>query len=162
MKPVHPIVVHFPIALLVLSVVADFIAFFNDNAALRNTGWWAMFGAAMGGVVTVAAGVFDMRRATLREEVHELVHQHMKVGIALLTAIIGLTLWRWTIYAQPALPVPALYLDAALLAVALAGFQGWLGGELVYTYGVFVKSVEPGAGAKGKADPKDAKGGHHH
>lgn len=162
MKPVHPILVHFPIALLVLSVAADLVGFFTDNVSLRNTGWWALLGAAIGGVLTVAAGVYDMRRANLQEEVHERVHQHMKVGFALLAAIIGLTVWRWTFYTQPGLPVTAIYLDVALLTAGLAGFQGWLGGELVYTYGVFVKAVKPGKRVKVKADHEDEKSSHHH
>ncbi len=160
MKPVHPIFVHFPIALLFLSVAADLVAFFSHSASLRNTGWWALIGAASGGVVTVAAGIYDMRRANLEEEVHHRVHQHMKVGFALLTAIIGLTVWRWTVYRQPALPVSAIYLDCALLTVGLAAFQGWLGGELVYSHGVFVKRAEPGAGAE--ADSTAAKRNHDH
>lgn len=161
MKPVHPIVVHFPIALLFLSATADLIGFFTDSVSLRNTGWWALLGAAMGGVVTVAAGIFDMRRAKLEEKVHERVHQHMKVGLALLTAIIGLTVWRWTIFDGPGIPVTAIYLDVALLTAGLAGFQGWLGGELVYTYGVFVKAVRPSARVKGKAVPEEGKSIHH-
>lgn len=83
MKPVHPLLVHFPIALLFLSVAADLVAFFSDSASLRDTGWWALIGAALGAVVTVASGVYDMRRATLEEDVHHLVYQHMKVGFSL-------------------------------------------------------------------------------
>lgn len=160
MRPVHPISVHFPIALLFLSVAADLVAFFTGSAPLRDTGWWALFGAALGGVVAVAAGLYDMRRASLQEEVHERVHEHMKVGLALLVAIIGLTVWRWTIYSRPELPVSAIYLDVALLTMGLAGFQGWLGGELVYSHGVFVERAVPSAGAEG--DPKDVEPHHHH
>ena len=159
MKPVHPLLVHFPIGLLFLSVAADLVAFFTSSASLRSTGWWALAGAALGGVVTVAAGMFDMRRATLQEDVHHLVHQHMKVGFALLAAIIGLTAWRWTVYTQPEHAVSAVYLDVALLATGLAGFQGWLGGELVYSYGVFVQRTAPGAGSG--AGPQ-ASHSHHH
>ena len=162
MKPIHPKLVHFPIALLALSVATDLLAFFANVDSLRSTAWWALVGAASGGVVTVAAGVFDMRRATLNEEVHHRVHQHMKVGVMLLAMIVGLTIWRWTIFEQPGLPVSAIYLDCALLAMALAGFQGWLGGELVYTYGVFVKGAEPTAGTKRKTEPKNETSGHHH
>jgi len=162
MKPVHPILVHFPIALLPMSVAADLVAFFTDSASLRSTGWWALVGAATSGVVTVAAGVYDMRRANLQEEVHHRVHQHMKVGFTLIAAIIGLTVWRWAIYTQPGLFVSAIYLDVAILTMALAGFQGWLGGELVYSYGVFVKRAGPTEGANGEADSKDGKSNHHH
>lgn len=160
MRPIHPIFVHFPIALLALSVAADAMAFFTGIESLRDTGWWALAGAAVGGVVTVAAGIFDMRRATLNETVHHRVHQHMKVGLLLLSVIVGLTVWRWTFFVHGKLAVDAIYLDSALLAMALAGFQGWLGGELVYTHGVFVKDAgtaartETGGSTKGKS--------HHH
>ena len=138
MKPIHPIFVHFPIALLTLSVAADAVAFFTNVDSLRNTGWWSLLGAAAGSLVTVAAGIFDMRRAELSENVHERVHRHMKVGLMLTVVILGLTAWRLTIFFQ-GIPVSATYLDCAILAMALAGFQGWLGGELVYSYGVSVQ-----------------------
>ena len=162
MKPVHPIFVHFPIALLALSVAADFVAFFTNIESLRNTGWWSLLGAAVGGAVAVLAGIFDMRRADMKDEVHARVHQHMKVGLALLTVIVALTAWRWLVFQQSGLPVSAVYLDCAVLAMALAGFQGWLGGELVYTYGVFVGRAGAGPGAKGKVASEDKKGSHHH
>lgn len=137
MKPIHPLLVHFPIALLLLSVAADLVAFFTDVQSLRDTAWWALLGAAVGGAFTVLAGLYDMRRADLTEEVHVRVHTHMKVGLTLLAALIGLTLWRLKIYTSPD-PAPGWgYLAAALFAVGLTALQGWLGGELVYTYGVF-------------------------
>lgn len=159
MKPIHPIVVHFPIALLVFSVAADLAGFFADIESLRSAGWWALVSAALGAIATVAAGIFDMRRADLHEEVHHRVHRHMRVGFILLGAIIGLTVWRWRIHVAPSAAVPMYYLDLAVLTVALAAFQGWLGGELVYRDGVFVKQdekLDPHASESGEA------GGHSH
>ena len=153
MKPVHPMLVHFPIALLALSVAADLIAFFVHSESLRSAGWWALAGA-VGAGATVPAGLFDMSRADLQEEVHVRVHRHMKVGLALLTAILGLTLWRWT-FVRPGHPVSATYLDFALLTMALAAFQGWLGGNLVFSDGVSV-------GRARKAGPEDPKPASHH
>ena len=155
MKPVHPMLVHFPIALLALSVVTDLIAFFTHSDSLGNTGWWALVGAAAGAAATVPSGLYDMRRADLQEEVHERVHRHMKVGFALLAAILGLTFWRWRTYMRPGLPVSATYLDFALLTLALAAFQGWLGGELVFSDGVSVRRA-------GKAGPDSRQASHHH
>lgn len=150
-KPIHPIVVHFPIALLVTSVVSDAAYFFSSLETLHHAGWWMIFAAAATGVATVAAGVFDMRRAALGDDVHEKVHRHMWVGVALLAVVCALALWRWTFFAKPAEPLSALYLDFGLLAVALAAFQGWLGGELVYTHGVSVqrdRHTSPPSGKK--------------
>jgi uncharacterized membrane protein len=106
MKPIHPILVHFSIALLVFSVAADLGGFFTGQASLRDVGWWALLAAAFGGVVTVAAGVFDMRRAELQEATHHRVHRHMRVGFVLLAAIIGLMLWRWRLFVAPPAAVP--------------------------------------------------------
>ena len=146
-KPVHPILVHFPIALLVTSFFADGAYWLTAIATLRHAGFWMLAAASVTGALTVLAGMFDMRRATLDGPVHERVHRHMWVGIGLYVVICVLTLWRWTYYSSDTL-LTLLYLDVAFLAMALAAFQGWLGGELVYTHGVFV--------AKKRLDPQAA------
>lgn len=166
MKPVHPILVHFPIALLPLSVAADLVGFFAHVPSLSHTGWWALLGAAAGGVATVAAGFFDMSRADLTEEVHVRVHRHMYVGLVLLTVIVGLAIWRGFLYFDD-LIVPMLYLDLGVLGVALVGLQGWLGGKLVFDDGVFVRQQDrkaasaPRAAAKGGAPTGKTRAGGH-
>lgn len=158
--PVHPMFVHFPLALIVFAVASDGAFFFTEIESLRHVGWWSLAAASAAAAVTAAAGIFDMRRANLEEEVHIRVHRHMKVGLALLAAVSALTFWRWRIFMDPAGQVTAVYLDCAVLVMAMALFQGWLGGELVYSHGVFVrqraKNASPGEPAKGKG------GGHHH
>ena len=157
-KPVHPILVHFPIALLVTSFIADAAYWVTGFATLRYVGFWMLVAASVTGALTVAAGMFDMGRASLEGSVHERVHRHMWIGICLYALICALTLWRWSLFASD-LRVTVLYLDFALLAVALAAFQGWLGGELVYTHGVFVAKQEPSASNSAEASESGAK--HH-
>ncbi|MGI8543237.1 MAG: DUF2231 domain-containing protein [Aridibacter sp.] len=158
MPPIHPAIVHFPIALLVLSVIADFFGYIYQSDSLKGTGWWSLVGAAIGGVFAVAAGYYDMKREEekLEHEAHEQVHKHMKVGFALLAAIAGLTVWRWLIYANQDYSLNWFYLIAAVLIVALAFFQGWLGGELVFGYGVGVaptgQGTEPEREAKNRVE----------
>ena len=156
MKPVHPMLVHFPIALLAFSVAADATAFFTHIDSPRNTGWWALVGAAAGAAAAAPAGLYDMRRADLQEEVHQRVHRHMKIGLALLAALLGLTFWRGRIYMRPGVAVSVMYLDFALLTMALAAFQGWLGGELVFSDGVSVRRAPEAASGQ----PRH--GSHHH
>lgn len=139
-KPIHPALVHFPIALLVSSFAADATYAFASIERLRDAGWWMLVAAALTVAPAVLAGFIDMRRASLSEEVHVRVHRHMRVGTALLGVIVALAVWRWTYFAEPRGPLTMLYLDASFLAVALAAFQGWLGGELVYSDAVFVRA----------------------
>ena len=130
--PLHPAIVHFPLALLVLAVAGDGIAFVGGIQSLATTARWALSAAAVGAALAVLAGLHDMHRATMSEEAHHRVHRHMYVGLTLAGVIVGLTAWRWLA------GVSALYLSAAVVSLGLAALQGWLGGELVFRDGVGV------------------------
>ena len=150
MPPIHPALVHFPIALLFVSVLADFLAVLGVTDSLRDAAWWTLLGAAVGGVLTALAGLFDMHRAPLTEAAHERVHQHMTVGSTLAIVITALAIWRGMIHFEQGVMLGWPYLVVSFLTMGLAAFQGWLGGDLVYTYGVGVRSQ--GASAAVSAD----------
>jgi uncharacterized membrane protein len=65
--PIHPALVHLPIAFVILSVVADFAARVSkkesSRAVFRTLGFWTLVAALGGGVLTVAAGYIDLQRA---------------------------------------------------------------------------------------------------
>ena len=98
MPPVHPAIVHYPIALVTLSVIADLSGNLADSDSLRAAGFWALIGAAVGSSLAVIAGLFDMNREKIEQEAHERVYTHMKVGLTLFAVLAGLTIWRWVIY----------------------------------------------------------------
>jgi len=140
MPPLHPALVHFPIALVIFAFVADL---FSAPGSRRNIGLAALAGAVVGCIATVAAGYYDMGRAALGET-HEYVDVHMTSGWILLGALVGLTFWRWRISRQPRPRPGAVYIVAALLVVGLTLFQGWFGGELVYSQGAGVAAAGKG------------------
>jgi uncharacterized membrane protein len=144
MPPIHPSIVHFPIALVTLSVMADLFGRLTDSATLRAAGFWALIGAVVGGALAIVAGLFDMNRERIEHAAHERVHFHMKVGFTLFAAVAGLTVWRWLIYANAQNTPGWGYLVAALLVFGLTLFQGYLGGELVYADGVGVAPTGQG------------------
>lgn len=65
MPPLHPAIVHFPIALIVFSFITDLFSRWCDQPRLRATGFWALVGGVIGGVVAAATGYWDMTRDTL-------------------------------------------------------------------------------------------------
>jgi uncharacterized membrane protein len=142
--PVHPALVHFPIALVTLSVLADLLGYLGGSSALRAAAWWALAGGAIGAGLAVPAGLFDMHREKIQPDAHHRAHTHMKVGLTLFTAIAALTVWRWFIYTEARDGPGWGYLLAAVLVLALTHFQGWLGGELVYSDGVGVAPTGQG------------------
>lgn len=145
MPPVHPAIVHFPIALLTLSFIADLFGFFYRSDSLQSAGWWSLLGAAVGAAAAVIAGLWDMNREEIEHKAHERVHTHLKIGLVVFALIAGLTIWRWIIYSNVEYSLGWFYLIFALSVLALTFFQGWLGSELVYGYGVGVAPTGQGA-----------------
>ena len=144
MPPVHPIFVHFPLALLTVSLGADLVGRWRPNADAVAVGFWCLILAAIGAAGAAATGFIDMNRADLAEMTHRFVHMHRTSGLVLLTALVLLALWRWRIRRRPVGGVGLPYLGAAGAVFALALFQGWFGGELVYGWGAGVSAAGQG------------------
>ena len=151
MTPIHPAFVHFPIALVPLSVAADVIAYATGSSALRATAWWCLVVGAAAAAVTVVAGFVDMERQAIEHDAHHRVHTHMKVGLAVFSVTSGLAVWRWLVEMRGG-AVSLGYLAAGLGIVGLVVFQAWLGGELVFRHGVGVAQ----AGGRSTGDEKPA------
>jgi uncharacterized membrane protein len=162
MPPLHPAFVHFPIALVVFSFLTDALGRFSNKASLRAAAFWSLIGALVFGAITAAAGYYDMIRLRgVLGDTFRYVDFHMDVGFILVGAVVVLTAWRF-IYARrdrsPGFP----YLIAALLVMGLVLFQGWYGGEMVYTQGAGVaatgKGTEPAINGKQRLDKVTGKG----
>lgn len=144
LPPIHPALVHLPIAFVVLSVVADLLARVTQRRSLRHVGLWSLLAALVSGGISIAAGYWDMNRAALNPETHAYVDLHLKVGWTLGTALFVLSIWRWRIRQQARRVVTKPYVVAALLLFALTMFQGWFGGEMVYSHGAGVAAAGQG------------------
>jgi uncharacterized membrane protein len=152
--PLHPALVHFPIALIAFSFLLDLLARLFNKESLRGAAFWCLLGALVGGAAAAASGYFDYSRDALGETA-TYVQFHMYVGWALVAAVIVLTVWRWRIFAR-ATPTSISYLVAAILVVGLTLFQSWYGGEMVYSQGAGVaaasKGTEPSTNGKQRLD----------
>jgi uncharacterized membrane protein len=153
MAPLHPAFVHFPIALVVFSFISDLLGRLSRRPSLRAAGSWSLLGALVFGAITAATGYYDMTRTrAVMGETFRYVDFHMDVGWILIGAVVVLAAWRWLLYTRrdriPGIP----YLIAALLVMGLVLFQGWYGGEMVYSQGAGVaaagKGTEPATDGK--------------
>ncbi len=143
MTPIHPALVHFPIALMALAFIAEAVGYLRDSHSARAAGAWAIAGAAVGGVLTVAAGYWDMGRASLSVESQAMVQLHMKMGWVVFAGIGFMALWRGALRRK--LDAPGLgYLSAALLMMALTFFQAWFGGEIAHAHGAGMAAANQG------------------
>jgi len=143
MPPLHPAFVHFPIALVVFSFITDLLGRLFNKITLRAAGFWCLLGALIFGAITFATGYFDMKRDALGET-FKYVDFHMDVGWVLVGTVVVLTLWRWLAYFRRDLSPGIPYLIVALMVMGLTLFQGWYGGEMVYSQGAGVAAAGKG------------------
>jgi len=146
--PIHPALVHLPIAFVFLSVAADLAARLTKSeprrAAFRTVGFWSLMAGLAGGALTIAAGYLDLNRAALTPETHALVELHETIGWTLGISLVVLSAWRWLIWHRGQMTINTAYLVGALLVLGITAFQGWYGGEMVYAYGAGVAPAGQG------------------
>lgn len=138
--PLHPILVHFTIALTTTAFAFDLLAWLFKLRALIAIGWWTLAIAILVTPATLAAGVKSRLRMPVEEgAMRSFLRIHMALGPILFGLLIAVGIWRGWLW-QAGAGVTWQYL-AALAAVTLVmAAQGYLGGELVYRYGAGVKA----------------------
>ena len=139
--PMHPIFVHFTIALTSASLVFDALGFFFSKTSLTAAGGWTLLGAAVMTLITISTGLSSSTRAPVEEgEARSFLRAHMALGLIFYGLLVAVTFWRVSLW-QAGSSVSWLYLASLAIVSFVMTIQGYLGGELVYRYGVEVEQA---------------------
>ncbi len=139
--PTHPIFVHFTIALTSASLVFDALGFFLGRTSLTNAGGWTLLGSAVMTLMTISTGLTSSTRAPVEEgEARSFLRAHMALGLIFFGLLLAITFWRVSSW-QNRQGVSWLYLVSLAVVSLVMMLQGYLGGELVYRYGVEVEQA---------------------
>ncbi len=138
---IHPVADHFSIALIVVAVIIDLVASLVPNRIwLRYMALTLMILgaiAAAGSWVTGGKLQPEWVWKTIPPVAKPLMHRHAELGTILMYAFGVLALWRILIQGLTAMArTRAIYLIVAVIAAIAICYQGHLGGELVYDYGI--------------------------
>lgn len=137
--PVHPMVVHLPVACWLLTAASDAAALALDRPFFWHVAAILSLVGIVFGAVAAMFGAADLGRIKGRPDVQRIGIIHASLmGTAWLGSLIALILrldemWLTLVPAPMAVPV----LDAAVVLVLLAG--AYFGGEMVYGRGVGVR-----------------------
>jgi uncharacterized membrane protein/mono/diheme cytochrome c family protein len=134
----HPIVVHFPIALAVVAVAAEWwraVSRRQGMSALTQPLLWI---AALSAVAATVTGLVE---ASSRSGSDDTLELHRWLGIAASAALLGLAWWGQALARSVAAETAdsraqlGSFRWAALVTCGAVGFTGHLGGELVHGKG---------------------------
>lgn len=137
---VHPLFVHFPIALLPASLLMYFLGTALRKPAFNAAGRACLYMGAAGGVLAVITGFQAEGSFPHGEAVHRLMETHEAVGLAVLGLASVACVWSFFHSEQrPRYAWPFL----ALLGLSVLGVMqaADLGGRMVYLHGAAVKPV---------------------
>ncbi len=139
----HPPVVHFAIALILTGVVFDIAGFVLNKKSLKNAGFWTIvFGAfaVWGAMFTGHYAEELIEDAVKGTPAYELLEQHEEIGEILPWIVSILAGLRIFLNLRPNKKLFIFYLAAGLVVAGMVGFQGRLGGKMVFEYGIGVKT----------------------
>ncbi len=129
MIALHPIIAHFPVALLITSVILDALGVGFRRASLTQAG----FSTLVGGGVGAALGALTGPEGSVRDAAAiGVLHRHelfAALTILLCLVLIGLRLWQVRGLAGTGV---ALYLTLAVALVVTLTLTGYYGGQLTY------------------------------
>lgn len=139
--PIHPIVVHFVIAMVFFSFFCDVVGYFTHKHHLFEVSFWNLLVASITILVAVLFGQFEAGLAQPYAAAKPVLDLHTITGWALSAILVIVTAWRFVLRRRDPLRVSPMYLGAATVLSSLVLFQTILGSRLVWVYGLHVQPV---------------------
>lgn len=138
---IHPIVVHFVIAMVLFACVCDLIGYFTRNSKLLEVSWWNLFFATISIFIAVIFGQIEAGLSEPYSSAISVLNLHTLLGWSLSGILAAVTGWRYVIRTQNPTSLPVPYLAATVLLATLVIFQTYLGDLLVWVYGLHTVPV---------------------
>ena len=136
--PIHPMLIPFPIGLLVFSFISDLIFLWKGNPIWRDyVAFYTLLAGIIGAAAAAIPGLIDW--ATLTEPaIVKVANWHARVNIITLLIFVGSFYLRTTSGAAWIPNLPMLPFILSIVGLVGLTIAGWLGGELVFKHGVAV------------------------
>jgi len=145
--PIHPMIIPFPIALWVFSLVADVIFLWRGNPVWKDfIAFYSLLAGIIAAAMAAVPGFIDWLSLTDKAVV-KIANWHARLNVIALLVFAGSFYLRTTSGASLVGDSYTIPLALSVLGVVLISISGWLGGEMVFKHGVAVStgaSAPPG------------------
>jgi uncharacterized membrane protein len=146
---IHPIVVHFVIAMALISVVFDLLGVFTKRRNLFEVSFWNLVVATVAIFVAIIFGQVEAGLANPYGASRDILNYHSTIGWSLSGVLGLLTGWRYVVRQKDPTSLPSGFLVIDAVLAALVFCQVYLGDKLVWVYGLHtvpvVEAVRSGA-----------------
>jgi uncharacterized membrane protein len=142
--PLHPAVVHFPIALALVALLLEALARHPRGRPLEPAAVVLVVLSAVGAIVAVVTGDLAHDEAVVPPAARALIGRHEDLGEIAMWALVVLAVARLVLARLGRHRGAAAWLYLVLLAAAAGavGYNGHLGGQAVFRHGVGTDPVQ--------------------
>ncbi|GAA2706967.1 DUF2231 domain-containing protein [Micromonospora olivasterospora] len=133
--PVHPMLIPFPVGLLVTAVIFDVIDALGGPKFLGEVAYWNILVGLIGGLLAAGAGAFDLLAIPTGTRAKRVALSHAAANLAVI--LLFAAVWVVRLNSEYRTAGGAL-IAIEVVALAILGASAWLGGELVDRLGVGV------------------------
>ncbi|MBE7381528.1 MAG: DUF2231 domain-containing protein [Leptolyngbya sp. SIO1E4] len=138
---IHPIVVHFVIAMVLFAVLCDVIGYVSQNPRLYEVSWWNLAFATVSIFIAVIFGQIEAGLAGPYAAAESTLNLHTLLGWSLSGIIAAVTAWRYILRSRDPKTLPLPFLGVGALLIGLVVVQVYLGDLLVWVYGLHTVEV---------------------
>ena len=130
--PIHPMLIVFPIALWVFSLVCDIVYHMGShNVFWKGMAFYTMAGGALGAVFAAIPGFIDYLSIT-DPRAKRVATTHMVLNLI----VVAVFIFNLGIRFNGAPEGELFGVMLSIVGIGLMSVSGWLGGSLVYEHGV--------------------------
>lgn len=141
----HPILVLIPVGSWIASFVLDIVFLATGATFWFIAAMWVMVIGIVGALLAAATGFYDLFTLPIAEQPKKTGLSHMTLNLIIVVLyLINVLAFRMTALVSP-IRAPLISSSTAawgfvlnLIAVVLLLVSGWLGGEMIYRYGVAI------------------------
>jgi uncharacterized membrane protein len=142
MTNVHPLIVHFPIAFLIVFFIIDLMGSLLNKDHWRKLAGGLLYLGTISAAAAVVAGLIAEGSIEHGENVHLIMERHKFYGISILCISAFLSLWRLLSGGIVRGVANIFFIMFSVLLTVLIMLGADLGGLMVYKHGVAVEAVE--------------------
>ena len=131
--PVHPVVTHFPMALLPVSLVGDLLGVWTESSFWWGFSFYTLTIGLLMSIIALITGMIDFMAIPQNGAAERVAMRHMMIMI---TAII---MYSASFFTRFGVEIPSGWRLISSVSLSLLGLifllvGGWFGGQLVYRY----------------------------
>ena len=138
---IHPIVVHFVIAMALITVVFDTIGVISGKKNLFEVSFWNLIVATVAIFVAIIFGQVEAGLANPYGASRDILNIHSTIGWSLAGVLALLTGWRYVARQKDPANLPRGFLALDVVLAGLVITQVYLGDKLVWVYGLHTVPV---------------------